>query len=163
VTASVTYFNDYQTTREIWDATDNIYNSLPFKDEVDWMISFIPQPKIQQTYAAARGGNSLGLEDIKDDQMVLWLTSRWQDPKLDSQMEVVRQRFIDDVESVTKKHNTYHPFLYINYAAPSQDPLCGYGAESVSFLKSTASKYDPDRVFQKLMSGGFKLDNVTCA
>lgn len=49
--------------------TDAVYNSLEFKDQIDWMVSFIPQPKIQQSYAAASGGNSLGLGDIEDDQM----------------------------------------------------------------------------------------------
>lgn len=69
MTASVTFTNGFETLREIWDATDAVYNGLPQKDQVDWMISFIPQPKIQQSYAAARGGNSLGLSDIEDDQI----------------------------------------------------------------------------------------------
>lgn len=66
VTASVTFNNDYNTIREIWDATDAVYNALPSKDKVDWMVSFIPQAQIQQTYAAKRGGNSLGLTDVPD-------------------------------------------------------------------------------------------------
>lgn len=77
-------------------------------------------------------------------------------------MEDARRRFVDELEAVSKKHNTYHPFLYINYAAPFQDPICGYGAESVAFLKETASKYDPNGVFQTLMPGGFKLTKSAC-
>ncbi len=93
---------------------------------------------------------------------VFWLTSRWTDPNLDANMEDARQRVVDDVEAVAKRHGTYHPFIYVNYAAPTQNPLCGYGSESVSFLKVTAAKYDPDGVFQRLMSGGFKLDQAYC-
>lgn len=33
------------------------------------MISFIPQPKIQQQYSALSGGNSLGLQNVTDDQI----------------------------------------------------------------------------------------------
>ncbi len=65
----MTFTNHFQTARDVWDAADAIYNSLEFKNEVDWMISFIPQPKIQQSYAAERGGNSLGLADVEDDQV----------------------------------------------------------------------------------------------
>lgn len=93
---------------------------------------------------------------------MIWLTSRWTDPKLDTMMNRARDEFITVTESVAKAHKKYHPFLYINYAAPSQDPLCGYGAKSAAFLKATAQKYDPAGVFQKLMPGGFKISKVTC-
>lgn len=92
----------------------------------------------------------------------MWLTSRWTNSSLDSMMYAARDEFVTVTESVTKKHGTYHPFLYINYASPSQNPLCGYGAESVKFLKAAAAKYDPHGVFQKLMPGGFKISKVTC-
>ncbi len=68
-TASLTMSNDFATMREIWDATDAVYDKLPQKDKVDWMVSFIPQPKVQQTFAALRGGNSLGLADVQEDQI----------------------------------------------------------------------------------------------
>ncbi|KAK5988228.1 FAD-dependent monooxygenase sdcF-like protein [Cladobotryum mycophilum] len=163
VTASITIFNDVTTLREIWNQTDAIYDALPQKDKVDWMVSFIPQPKVQQSYAAANGGNSLGLANIDKDQIVIWLTSRWTDPSLDGMMTTARDKFVDVTTAVSKKHNTYHPFLYINYATPKQDPLCGYGAESAAFIKKTAKKYDPSGVFQTLMPGGFKISKVTCA
>lgn len=49
--------------------TDEIYNGLEHKDQVDWMISFIPQPMVQQSYATRSGGNSLGLQSVTDDQI----------------------------------------------------------------------------------------------
>lgn len=184
-TASLTISNDFKTMREIWDATDAVYDALPEKDKVDWMVMFVPQPKIQQTFAALRGGNSLGLADVEDDQIgvlhpplplpmtmpgvdtntsaVVWLTSRWTDPTLDAMMEGARKDFVDVSEAIAKKHDAFSPWLYINYAASFQDPLCGYGAESVKFLKETARKYDPEEVFQKLMPGGFKVSQATCA
>jgi len=94
--------------------------------------------------------------------MVLWLTSRWEDEQYDEQMYAARDQWVKDTEAVAKKHGTYHPFLYINYAAPTQQPLCGYGNASMSHLQATAKKYDPDQVFQKLMPGGFKLSKAQC-
>lgn len=55
--------------RELWDEYDKIYSSLPHKEQVDWIIQFLPQPKVQQSYAKNRGGNSLGLDNVKDDQI----------------------------------------------------------------------------------------------
>ncbi|KHN94103.1 FAD-binding, type 2 [Metarhizium album ARSEF 1941] len=162
VTATLTFRNDYKTLRRIWDATDDIYNGLERKNEVDWMISFIPQPKIQQSYAAARGGNSLGLQDVAQDQIILWLTSRWTDPRLDNMMEKARGELVETTSAIAKQDGSYHPFLYINYAAPFQQPLCGYGAASLANLRAVAKKYDPAQVFQKLMPGGFKLQRAAC-
>lgn len=94
---------------------------------------------------------------------MVWLTSRWTDPSLDSMMYAARDDFIVATETVAKKYGTYHPFLYINYASPSQNPLCGYGVDNFNFLKATAAKYDPHGVFQKLMPGGFKVSKTTCS
>lgn len=97
------------------------------------------------------------------NSLVLWLVSRWNDAGLDATMEDARQKFIDAAVSVGKKHNTYSSFIYLNYASPKQDPLCGYGADNVAFMKKVAKKYDPTGVFQKLQPGGFKLSHAQCA
>lgn len=181
VTASITISNDYQTLREIWDASDKVYNAIPAMAKVDWMMSFVPQPVVQQQYAAKTGGNVLGLSNVKEDQigmklplkglcclnltnafLVLWLLSRWNEPELDTMMDEARQKFLDDAEAIAKKHSKYSPFVYLNYAGPKQKPLCGYGADNVAFIKKVAKKYDPQGVFQKLMPGGFKIDNAAC-
>lgn len=73
VTASVTVTNDKGTLLDFWKATDAVYNELEVKDQIDWLVSIVPQPKLQETYAAARGGNSLGLENVQDDQLGMFL------------------------------------------------------------------------------------------
>lgn len=55
--------------RELWDAYDKIYNGLPQKENIDWIIQFVPQPRIQQSYAEKSGGNSLGLASTAKDQI----------------------------------------------------------------------------------------------
>lgn len=161
VTASVTIKNDYQTLRKIWDMSDATYQGLADKDKVDWMVSFVPQPRIQESYAFQRGGNSLGL-DHDQDEIVIWLLSRWDDVSLDAEVNQARQRFVNEAEAIAKANNAYAPFVYINYAGPSQDPLCGYGTATVGFLRQVANKYDPSGVFQTLMPGGFKLNKAQC-
>ncbi|KAJ3485105.1 hypothetical protein NLG97_g6891 [Lecanicillium saksenae] len=163
VTASVTISNDKATMLDFWKAIDKVYNGLEVKNQIDWLVSIVPQPKLQETYAKARGGNVLGLQDVDEDQLVLWLVSRWNDESLDKAMENARQQFVDAAVSVAKAHNTYYPFIYLNYASPDQDPLCGYGAENVAFMKKVAKKYDPTGAFQRLQPGGFKLCHAQCA
>ncbi|OAA63962.1 FAD binding domain protein [Cordyceps fumosorosea ARSEF 2679] len=163
VTASITITNDKETLLDFWKASDAVYNDLEVKDKIDWLVSVVPQPALQETYAKARGGNVLGLQDEKKDQLVLWLVSRWNDASLDPVMEAARQAFIDAAESVAKKHDTFSPFIYLNYGGPKQDPLCGYGAANVAFMRGVAKKYDPAGVFQRLQPGGFKLSQARCA
>ena len=52
------------------------------------------------------------------------------------------------------------PWVYMNYADKSQQPLASYGIANILKLKSAASKYDPGQVFQKLCPGGFKISDV---
>ncbi|KAM3435921.1 hypothetical protein MY4824_004583 [Beauveria thailandica] len=179
VTASVTVSNDKDTLLDFWKAVDAVYDGLTVKDRIDWLVSVVPQPQIQETYGESRGGNVLGLENVEEDQLgnyipvvrgfriisnnaVLWLVSRWNDVSLDATMEDARQKFIDAAVSVGEKHGTYSPFIYLNYASPKQDPLCGYGAKNFAFMNKVARKYDPSGVFQKLQPGGFKLSEVQC-
>ncbi len=48
-------------------------------------------------------------------------------------------------------------WVYLNYANKNQDPLKGYGQPNVAKLSAASKKYDPDQVFQKNVSGGFKV------
>ncbi|CEJ89643.1 hypothetical protein VHEMI05474 [[Torrubiella] hemipterigena] len=161
ITASLTIKNDYKTLREIWDMNDAVFQGLPVQGQVDWMVSLIPQPKVQKSHAAARGGNMLGLETA-DDEIVLWLLSRWNNPSLDDMVSDARQTFLDKANQIAKANGADSPFVYINYAGYNQNPLCGYGKENVDFLRQVANKYDPSGVFQKQMPGGFKIGNVQC-
>ncbi|KAB8067115.1 hypothetical protein BDV29DRAFT_163734, partial [Aspergillus leporis] len=89
-----------------------------------------------------------------------FVTPRWKDAKHDDLMHTAVEKWAEEAKKVTESLGTADPFLYHNFAAPSQKPLCGYGAESVSFLKGVSRKYDPAGVFQKLASGGFKVSQA---
>jgi hypothetical protein len=49
-------------------------------------------------------------------------------------------------------------FIYLNDAADYQKPFDAIPAENLERTKSIRAKYDPDLVFRKLCSGGYKLD-----
>lgn len=65
--------------------------------------------------------------------------------------------WFDKAKAATVALGTDDKFLYLNFAGGFQDPISGYGAKNVEFLRRVAAAYDPQGVFQKLMPGGFKL------
>ena len=69
LTATITFVNDLETLTQVQAATDAIYQEI--KDQVpnlDWMFSYNPQPKVMIARTKARGGNSLGLQNLNHDQ-----------------------------------------------------------------------------------------------
>jgi len=77
-------------------------------------------------------------------------------------MYAAAQAWVTGTRAVTQKLGTAHPFLYLNFAMADQNPFCTYGAENVDFLRTTAHKYDPTGVFQRLVPGGFKISKTSC-
>ncbi|KAI9748130.1 MAG: hypothetical protein M4579_007307, partial [Chaenotheca gracillima] len=65
--------------------------------------------------------------------------------------------FVRRAREYTQSEHQFLPFLYSNYALPSQDPIASYGRASQARLRAVARRYDPQQVFQRLVPGGFKL------
>lgn len=67
-TATISFVNDYATLAAVQNVTAAVYAHV--KDEVpnmDFILFLVPMPKISETYAAARGGNALGLSNRDKD------------------------------------------------------------------------------------------------
>jgi hypothetical protein len=98
------------------------------------------------------------LEDTSN--LVLLLISVYS-PK-ESDYAILQQStkdFINDVETLLKEpgNGGVSPYKYLNYAASWQDPISGYGENTVQGLKATAKQYDPYGFFQNVVKGGYKL------
>lgn len=81
----------------------------------------------------------------------------------DAQNELFQQagaELISRIRAYAISIGADRPYLYLDYADVTQDPLTGYGVENVKKMKAAAEKYDPDGVFQKLVPGGFKISKV---
>lgn len=102
-----------------------------------------------------RGGNALGLQAT----VQTWFT-----------LDVAHYRAADDeaahnatrgvlarIESETRRDGKYLPYQFMNDASFDQDVIGHYGAQNVRRLKNVQERYDPERVFQILVPGGFKL------
>ncbi|KAL6158145.1 hypothetical protein ACJQWK_07739 [Exserohilum turcicum] len=157
--ATITFKNDAATLFAVHNASDQVY--LKYNKTVkylDWVNFYVPTARIDSTHAAAQGGNVLGLEENPEDLIVAFITPRWIDAAQDAAMYEMAREWVDAVSKAAGANR--HRFLYQNFAAPSQKPLCGYGAKNVEFMKDVSRRYDPSQTFQKLVPGGFKISKA---
>ena len=135
-------------------------------------------PEISETYASAnpsaeltfqalpappRNGtapNSLGFsadETPEKDLIFLQIVFTFDGAEATEGLEKGLKDLIEVVEELTQEEGVYHRFKYLNFAAWFQDPLGGYRKEQKKKLREVARNYDPTGMFQKQVSGGFKL------
>lgn len=68
--------------------------------------------------------------------------------------------YISKLEEFAKSVGADNPWIYLDYAYKTQDPLKGYGEESLQKLRDVSKKYDPEGVFQTMVPGGFKVSKA---
>ena len=103
----------------------------------------------------ARGGNALGLESV--DQTWFFLDTGWHFADGDTTAHNATRAINDRIETASRAAGFYLPYIFMNDASWDQNVIAHYGMKSVQRLREVQRKYDPEKVFQKLVSGGFKL------
>jgi hypothetical protein len=84
----------------------------------------------------------------------------WQGAEQDALFQQAGADLVDRIRAYAVSIGADNPYLYLDYADITQDPLASYGAENVKKMKAAAKKYDPQGVFQNLVPGGFKISKV---
>lgn len=154
---SLSFKNSARFMEEVYQLGNDIAPSLKWVTGLRWSLSFQSLPKIIYSKARLTGGNSLGLADEEDDLVILLLTSTWTSALDDERMYAAAQTFFRRVEKRAEEMGVDNSFIYLNYADKWQDPILGYGLQSVDTLRNVASRYDPKGLFQKQVPGGFKI------
>ncbi|KAI0553969.1 FAD binding domain-containing protein [Xylaria curta] len=111
------------------------------------------------SYAAANGGNMLGLEErVRYGNGVLFNTvvSLSGAESEEAALPLINE-WLDSVDEFAASESLSLDWRYLNYAYSDQDPIASYGQESIEQIRATAAKYDPQGVFQKLRMSGFKI------
>ncbi|PYH49332.1 FAD-binding oxidoreductase [Aspergillus saccharolyticus JOP 1030-1] len=122
---------------------------------IGWSLSLEPLPPA--IYSRHSDTNSLGLSDTSGSLMIVLLSASWTHEADDATVTEAGRSLISGVEDDAHAQNAYHPFKYLNYAAPWQSPIASYGDASVERLRRVSQAVDPERVFQQQVPGGFKL------
>lgn len=118
---------------------------------------FQPLPTVVGEHSVERGGNILGIDKIEDNA-IIWLGSVAVNTV--EQEEIGRQKihaWKDAIEEYSKSIGALLSYRYCNYAEQSQNVMRSYGEENFRKMQAVADKYDPERVFQTRVPGGFKL------
>ncbi|KAJ4374644.1 hypothetical protein N0V86_007517 [Didymella sp. IMI 355093] len=106
------------------------------------------------------GGNALGLKPEDGPLFHVLLYSAWNSSSDDAAMMTAAKSFIDTTRAMGKERGLNSDYIYMPYASGYQEVVTSYGAENQRKLKTVATRYDPQGVFQKLQPGGFKLDGA---
>lgn len=159
--ATTTFKNSARTMSQIFDLANATALTLDKVSDIGFSISFqpLPQATLSPGFATTAGaGNALGLSAEDGDLVNVLLTVQWSNAADDIAVGTATKDLFAQIEKMTKAEGTYHPYLYLNYAAEWQKPIAGYKEEQVRFLQGVSKKVDPGQVFQKLVPGGFKLE-----
>ena len=118
---------------------------------------FQPFPSIIGQRGAEKGGNILGVDKLSDNAIVLLgsLAVKGADQEAIGRQKMFKWK--DTVEKYSRSIGAFLDYRYMNYADASQDVLASYGEENVRKMLEVSSKYDPERILQKRVPGGFKL------
>ncbi|KAJ0121096.1 FAD binding domain-containing protein [Diaporthe amygdali] len=105
-----------------------------------------------------RGGNALGIES-DGSLLIALLTLGWGKSEDDTAIYSFAERWTNRSRSEAEAKGLFHPWQYINYAGPFQDPFSSYGEASKLRLQEIQRNTDPAGIFtsQGLVRGSFKL------
>ena len=123
-------------------------------------VQYQPLPRIFTQYSLERGGNVLGLDRYKDNNIIFLLDVAWNGTKFDAEIRRLADRVLTNLTTYLQKERALKDFHYIDYSFQDQDPLGGYGTTALNKIKAASRKYDPSQVFQRLVPGGFKLKDA---
>lgn len=177
---TLTFANDLRVMIKAHEIYKDVLANLKAKATGTWEMYALyqPLPPVYWKESAARGGNVLGLERFNGQILCCKsnLTSRrrkrtdmlpvyqpylsWQGAEQDALFQQAGADLINRISAYAVSIGADNPYLYLDYADSSQDPLVGYGAENVKKMKAAAEKYDPQQIFQKNVPGGFKISKV---
>jgi hypothetical protein len=132
---------------------------LEIADPEDFTTKILwqPIPKAFAEVGEKNGGNVMGLEDHQGNALMLLVYVQTNS----SELEAIGHRKAQDLGHEVKRYaedlGAVVPWLYINYADSSQDPVKSYGQKNRKFLEKVSKKYDKKGFFQKKVQSGFKL------
>lgn len=127
--------------------------------DLNTLCMFQPITKSIVDKGVESGGNVMGLEGyVEDGNGIMFLiTVAVNSVEAEERTVPLVKAYLDDVERYARSLDLEWDWKYLNYAHRSQEVIATFGADAVAKLKAASAKYDPQGVFQKLRSSGFKI------
>lgn len=154
--ATATFVNNLELMNELTTLANQTFQPLVAAKTAGILFSFVFQPLTKPMTTFGCGKNSLGLCPSDGNLMILDLTMQWDLAADDAKIDAAAKKIINGSIARAKARRAYNRYLYLNYASPWQEPIASYGPDNVKQLQAVSRKYDPTRVFQRLVDG-YKL------
>ncbi|KAK4624653.1 FAD-dependent monooxygenase sdcF [Fulvia fulva] len=138
------------------EAMTYLFHQIP---HFSGLMAFQPLHPIMTSRSAATGGNVLGIGPEDGYVVNADPNMQWAGAENDVLVKEVWEKAFAERQRLAEEHGVATDWLYLNYAEKWQDPIKGYGKDNVEFMRKVSRKYDPKGVFQRQLSGGFKLWN----
>lgn len=148
--------NSASLLSEIFDILENVVQQIGKTSGLVY-VSLAIQPVPPIFTAPGIGKNSFGFGRNEGPLINISLDLAWLHAADDATFEAASKAFIARSQTAARKRGLLHRFEYLNYAAPWQDPIAGYGPAEEKRLRHVSRKYDRAGIFQKAVPGGFKL------
>lgn len=103
------------------------------------------------------GGNALGLRLEDGPLSIVQINSVWARRDLDQRVLASADKAIAEIRALAAERGAGSDFVYMNYAAQSQDVFAGYGKANEERLINVAQKYDPNGTLKRLWKGYFQI------
>lgn len=126
---------------------------------VDWQP--IGELWLKGSQKSNPGGNALGFDPENKGTYMAWAeVVEWNGTQYDEQVHAWVKNTTWTIANATQEAGLWDPFLYMGDSTFFQTEIYeGYGEENHQRLLDISRKVDPDRVFQKLLPGGYKIGN----
>ena len=132
---------------QIFNAADAALQPIKLALRLVYSLSYQPLPTEITTKASST--NSLGLAASDGNLVLTLLGVQWTLATDDAAITAAANKWLAAAKAAAAKAGLANEFVYLNYAAPGQDPIGGYGPANKANLRSVSQKYDPDQIFQK--------------
>ncbi|KAF7534296.1 hypothetical protein G7054_g6373 [Neopestalotiopsis clavispora] len=150
-----------QITNQVFsDALPDLYAAVPFENislvSIDWQ----PIGSLWQAGSESSNptGNALGVDPATKGTYLCWAeVVEWVGDSYADAVDAWVQNTTAAINAATAAAGLYDAFNYMGDAAGFQEIYAGYGSENQAKLLSISQKYDPERVFQTRLPGGFKI------
>lgn len=144
-------------------AKDIFYNLLPAMANVAGanpvlIYQGITLPMIEAMQK--NGGNPLGISVSDGPLYLIHVACWWDNASDDATVYAFVTNVLNQIKAAATKIGKQNDYIYMNYGGVYEDVIKSYGSANKARLKSIASKYDPQQVFQILQPGYFKLDHA---
>ncbi|KAL3494418.1 hypothetical protein BJX62DRAFT_197969 [Aspergillus germanicus] len=110
---------------------------------------------------AVRVGNTNGIGNIwglEEEPMIIWqFSTSWSLARDDRRVETWSRVTTERLHALNRRKGVASEYIYMGDAGDWQDAFAGVPRANLAKLKRIQRAYDPERVFSRLSTGGFKL------